>query len=65
MNGDAGAWPSSQATASAKRSLQTAIDGTPERPDADPGRVGGNDNGPDRLDCDLPSSFHAGNFESS
>eukprot|EP00965_Chrysotila_dentata_P026559 879930-Pleurochrysis_carterae.AAC.4 len=48
MDGDAGDRPSPSPSASAKRSLRTAIDGTPDRPER--GRSRGNDGGPERPD---------------
>eukprot|EP00965_Chrysotila_dentata_P252748 6210851-Pleurochrysis_carterae.AAC.1 len=63
MDGDAGDRPSSPLSASAKRSLRAAIDGTPERPE--PGRIRGNNDGPNPPDCDPSTSLQHEDVESS
>eukprot|EP00965_Chrysotila_dentata_P000429 14412-Pleurochrysis_carterae.AAC.1 len=52
MDVDAGKCPSPPAAGSAKRSLRTALDGTPDRPQ--PGRPRGREE-PERCDLSEPS----------
>mmetsp|Transcript_22088 Transcript_22088/g.46658 ORF Transcript_22088/g.46658 Transcript_22088/m.46658 type:complete len:369 (-) Transcript_22088:103-1209(-) len=63
MDGDAGDRPSSPPSVSAKRSLRAAINGTPERPDAE--RVRGNKDRPYPPDNDSASSLNHADVESS